>query len=114
MNNQTKTAIVKMMDRGLLVIPNEMRKKTGISKGAYLRVTLKPDGIFLAPLTDEKKDQDHYFVKGIKITKAKYSKDERLKILSKIGKISWTKEDDKFLAQGRKQIEERLKSYDSL
>jgi AbrB family looped-hinge helix DNA binding protein len=116
MNNQTITEnIVKMMDRGLIVIPQEIRKKGGLSKGSYLRVILRTDEIVLKPLNNEnQQEKDVYYFQGIPIKKSPYTKEQKIKILSQIGKISWTKNDDLFLKKGRKKIEKRLKKYNQL
>ena len=116
MNNQTITEnIVKIMDRGLIVIPQEIRKKGGLSKGSYLRVILKANEIVLKPLNNENHQQkDIYYFQGVPIKKSPYTKEQKIKILSQIGKISWTKNDDLFLKKGRKKIEKRLKKYNQL
>jgi len=116
MNNQTiRENIVKIMDRGLIVIPQEIRKKSGLSKGSYLRVILRTDEIVLKPLNNEnQQEKDVYYFQGIPIKKSPYTKEQKIKILSQIGKISWTKNDDLFLKKGRKKIEKRLKKYNQL
>jgi len=116
MNNQTITEnIVKMMDRGLIVIPQEIRKKGGFFKGSYLRVILKANEIILKPLNNEnQQEKDVYYLQGVPIKKSPYTKEQKIKILSQIGKISWTKNDDLFLKKGRKKIEKRLKKYNRL
>jgi len=114
MKNQSITAFVKLMDRGMMVIPQKMREKIGLEKGGYVIATLKDDEIVLKPYVDstvgsvEKKSRLH-------ITKSTISKEEGLKILSEQTKRPlWTKVDDDFYQQGRDLIEKRLREYDAL
>lgn len=114
MNNQTITDITKIMDRGLMVIPNEIRKRAKITKGSYVKVIYREDEIILKPIREEEQDEKTYNLKGIKVRRAKFSKEEGLKILLSAKNIRWSKKDDEFLRKGRKQIEDRLKTIDKI
>lgn len=110
MQNQTISEIAKVMERGLMVIPQKIRKTAGFTEGSYIRVILKNDEVILKRVANEEKKSKP---SSIKITPPKYSKQQGLKILSKLT-YHWTKKDDFFLAKGRKMIEERLRRYDRL
>lgn len=107
MQNQTITEVAKIMERGMMVIPQKIRKLANITEGSYVRVMLKNDEIILKLLIDEESKQNKS--SGIKISRSKYSKKQGLKLLSR-SKYVWSKKDDFFLSRGRKQIEERLKN----
>ncbi len=57
--------IVKIMSRGLIALPSEIRKKTGLKEGDILKVEVKEDGIVL------KKEKRIYDLKGSLQAKAK-------------------------------------------
>lgn len=113
MNNQTQINIVKVMDRGLVVIPKMIREKAEVSKGTYIKIIYKKGEIILKPLI-ENTTKNAVLKKNFISRKAKYSKSEGLKILLSAKNIKWTKKDNEFLKQGRKQIEDRLKTYDKV
>ncbi len=50
--------IVKIMSRGLIALPSEIRKKTGLKEGDILKVEVKEDGIVL------RKEKRIYDLKG--------------------------------------------------
>ncbi|OGK25592.1 hypothetical protein A2954_01325 [Candidatus Roizmanbacteria bacterium RIFCSPLOWO2_01_FULL_37_12] len=115
MQNQTQVSIVKVMDRGLLVIPKKIREKAEVFKGSYIKIIYKNGQIILEPLVDQFTNKPLKKPKrDLILRKAKYSKKERFNKIMSIGKIKWTKEDDEFLAEGRRQIEDRLNKYDKL
>lgn len=116
MNNQTFDAIVKVMDRGLIVIPKQIREELGISKNSYVEVKKRGEEIVIKPITAQRTriDDGSYLYKGLKIWPAKYTKDEALKILSRIKGPIWTKKDHQFWKKGRKEMEERMKKIDKL
>ncbi|MDP4010677.1 MAG: AbrB/MazE/SpoVT family DNA-binding domain-containing protein [Candidatus Roizmanbacteria bacterium] len=49
MKNQINITIVKMMDRGMMVIPQKMRNELGLKKGDYLTAVIRNDEIVLKP-----------------------------------------------------------------
>ena len=53
MQNQTQVSIVKVMDRGLLVIPKKIREKAEVFKGSYIKIIYKNGQIILEPLVDQ-------------------------------------------------------------
>lgn len=112
MQNQTITEIAKIMERGLMVIPQKIRRMANITEGSYVRIILKNNEIVLKLLLDEEKKKDSS--QAFKITRPTYTKQQGLKLLSRTKKYYWSKKDDQFLSQGRKQIADRLKKHDSL
>lgn len=113
MQNQTAPEFVKLMDRGMMVIPQKMRRDVGLKKGDYIRVMVRNDEIVLKPyifpeeMSNKKKE-------ALKIRKSLISKKEGLKILSRPISKKWTDEDVKFYHEGRKMIEKRLQEYDNI
>ena len=105
MQNQTISEMAKIMERGMMVIPQKIRKMAHITEGSYVRVILKNDEITLKLLLDEESIK----IKSstIKIFPQTYTKKQGLKLLSR-AKYHWAKKDDQFLSQGRRQIEKRL------
>ncbi len=93
------------MERGMMVIPQKIRKMAHITEGSYVRVVLKNDEITLKLLLDEESKKDKSST--IKILQSTYTKKQGLELLSR-AKYHWSKKDDLFLSQGRKQMEKRL------
>lgn len=115
MNNQTYDAIIKVMDRGLIVIPKQIREKIGLSKNSYVGVFQREDEIVIKPVRNQNRryDDGSYLYKGLRIWPAKYKKEEAIKILAKTKGI-WTKKDYEFWKKGRKEWEERMRKIDKL
>ncbi len=114
MSNQTFDAIVKVMDRGLVVIPKNLRDNLGLTKNSYVTVKKTSDGLLIKPLSGQVKKDDAYIYKGLKIYPAKIkSKKEKLKILAKTKGI-WSEKDYRFWKKGRKEIEKRMEKIDKL
>ena len=114
MKNQTTVEFVKMMDRGMMVIPQMMRNEVGLKKGDYIQVIVRNDEIVLKPYIPTEEISQTKAHK-LKIRKPLISKEEGLRILSKRTlEPLWTKEDDAFLKEGRAQIERRLQEYDKI
>jgi len=113
MKSQTIIEFVKLMDRGMMVIPQKIRNSIGLKKGEYLKVVYTNRNIILTPMpqiykSDVKK-------KSIIITPSSISKKKGLELLSKKReKPLWTKADDAFLKEGRDMIEKRLQKYDQI
>lgn len=113
MKNQIPINFIKLMDRGMMVIPIRLRNELGLKKGDYITAVMKNDQIVLTPHIFPKQTSNTT-KEPLKIRKSLISKEAGLKILSKkTKKPLWTKEDDIFLKQGRDLIEERLKQYDN-
>ena len=113
MKNQTTVEFVKMMDRGMMVIPQNMRNEMGIKRGDYIKVIVRNDEIIMKPYLPEAEASQNKSP-TLKIRKPLISKEEGLKILSKPLSKQWTDEDVKFYHEGRKMIEKRLQEYDKI
>lgn len=113
MKNQTSVEFVKMMDRGMMVIPQMMRNEVGLKKGDYIKVIVRNDEIVLKPYVPTE-EISQTKVHKLKIRKPLISKEEGLKILSRPLTKLWTDEDVKFYHEGRQMIEKRLKEYDNI
>ena len=107
MQNQTISEMAKIMERGMMVIPQKIRKMANITEGSYVRVMLKDDEIILKLLIEDAPRRDKSST--ITISKSKYTKKQGMELLSQ-AKYVWSKKDDQFLSQGREQIKKRLKN----
>lgn len=96
-----------------MVIPKEIREKAAVSKGTYIKIVYKNGEIILKPLVEEVTQRVSH-KRNLIIRKAKYSKEEGLKILLSAKNIRWSKKDDEFLRKGRKQIDDKLKTFDKI
>ena len=99
--------MAKIMERGMMVIPQKIRKMANITEGSYVRVMLKDDEIILKLLIEDAPRRDKSST--ITISKSKYTKKQGMELLSQ-AKYVWSKKDDQFLSQGREQIKKRLKN----
>lgn len=129
MNNQNLTitdinrsvvgeiAIAKVMDRGIIVIPNQIRQKAGLNKGLYVEVTIRNNEVIITPLASRLQDTKGVFLKGLEIIPAEYSKEEGLQILAKTRGILADKDYklwQKQRQEQRKEEKRRLKKIDQL
>jgi AbrB family looped-hinge helix DNA binding protein len=106
MQNHTISEMAKVMERGLMVIPQKIRKMANINEGMYIRVILKSNEITLKPLLYSSDDP---MVLPAKVK----SKKEGMAILSKIKRPLFFDKDIQFIKKGRKMIEDRLQNQNS-
>src|SRR3989338_10508849 len=105
MKNQINITIVKMMDRGMMVIPLKLRNELGLKKGDYITAVIRNDEIVLKPhITQE--DTKINRRRALIVRKPLISKEAGLKLLSnKTKKPLWNDEDMRFYQEGRDMIE---------
>ncbi|MDA1316538.1 MAG: AbrB/MazE/SpoVT family DNA-binding domain-containing protein [bacterium] len=114
MKNQTTIDFVKLMDRGMMVIPIRLRNELGLKKGDYITAVMRDDQIVLTPHIVQEDTQINR-KRTLIARKPLISKEEGLKILSKkTKKPLWNDEDMKFYQEGRDMIEKRLQEYDKI
>lgn len=114
MQNQTITEFVKLMDRGMMVIPHKFRNELGLKKGDYITAVIRNDEIVLKAHIAQEEAQIHRR-KSLIVRKPLMSKEAGLQILSKkTKKPLWNDEDVKFYQEGRDMIEKRLQQYDKI
>lgn len=115
MQRITFEGVSKVLERGQVTIPKKIRERFGLAKNTYVGFLKQNGEILIRPLSaspshkKSKEERDYYYWKGFKIYKAKYSREEALKILGRTKKILWTKEDEKSLKRMRKKEQERTK-----
>lgn len=114
MKNQIAVEFVKMMDRGMMVIPIRLRNELGLKKGDYITAVMKNDQIVLTPHIPQEDTQINRRRELI-ARKPLISNELGLKLLSKTTKKPiWNDEDMRFYQEGRDMIEKRLQEYDKI
>lgn len=92
------------MERGLIVIPKQIREEAGLTVNSYVRFERRNEEIIIRPVDT---------FSGLRILPAKLAKEQAIVLLTKMNGPIWTQVDYNFWKRGRAKALARQKKYES-
>ena len=112
----TIEGVSKILERGQVTIPKKLREELDLKKNMYVGFMKQNGEILIKPLIplELRENTNFFFLKGVKVYKAKYPVKKAVKILRNMKRPLWGQREEKDRLLERKRLKKRMKSIDKL